>query len=110
MEKVINKVFLSGCAGADAEVRNFPDQQKLARVNLAVTEHYKNSLGEDIRKTQWFTLIFWNSKADIAETQIKKGTWFSIEGRLNTNNYEAKDGTKRYANDIVVNEIEFKPL
>ncbi|RYE58991.1 MAG: single-stranded DNA-binding protein, partial [Sphingobacteriales bacterium] len=40
----------------------------------------------------------------------KKGTWFSIEGRLNTNNYEAKDGTKRYANDIVVSEIDFKAL
>ncbi|RZK10783.1 MAG: single-stranded DNA-binding protein [Flavobacterium sp.] len=110
MENVVNKVILSGCAGADAEVKNFPDQQKLASVNLAVTEHFKNSLGEDIRKTQWFTLTFWNAKADIAETQIKKGTWFSIEGRLNTNNYEAKDGTKRYANDIVVSDIDFKAL
>jgi single-strand DNA-binding protein len=108
MENVVNKVFLKGYAGADAEVRNLPSQQKLARVNLAVTEHYKNSLGEDIKKTQWFTLIFWNAEAGVAETQIKKGTWFSIVGRMHTNNYEAKDGTKRYANDIVVSEIDFK--
>ncbi|MDQ7947521.1 MAG: single-stranded DNA-binding protein [Pedobacter sp.] len=108
MENVVNKVMLSGCAGADAEVKIFGENQKLARVNLAVNEHYRNSLGEDVKKTQWFTLTFWNTKADLAEAQIKKGTWFAVEGRLQTNNYEAKDGTKRYATEIVVNEVEFK--
>ena len=108
MENVVNKVLLSGCAGADPEIKIFSENQKLARVNLAVNEHYKNSLGEDVKKTQWFTLTFWNAKADIAEAQIKKGTWFAVEGRLHTSNYEAKDGTKRYATEIVVNEIELK--
>ncbi len=108
MENTVNKVFLSGCAGADAQIYTFPESQKLARVNVAVSEHYRNALGEDIKKTQWFTLTFWNAKADIAEAEIKKGTWFSIEGRLQTNNYETKDGTKRYAVEVIVNEVEIK--
>ncbi len=107
MENVVNKVLLSGCAGSDAEIKVISENLKLARVNLAVNESFTNSAGEDVKKTNWFSLSFWNAKADIAEAKIKKGTRFSIEGKLQTNNYEAKDGTKRYATEIVVSEITF---
>ncbi len=107
MENVVNKVMLSGFAGSDAEVRNFSNNQKVARVNLAVNEQFRTSNGEDMKKTQWFSLTFWNAKADIAEAKIKKGVRLSIEGRLQTGNYEAKDGTKRYTTEVVVNEVNF---
>jgi single-strand DNA-binding protein len=105
METVNNKVTLTGFAGADAIVKTFGKSQKLARVNLAVNEYFKGANGEEVKKTQWFNLLFWNTKANIAEEQIKKGTRFTIEGRLQTNTYDAKDGTKRYTFDIVVNEV-----
>lgn len=105
MKKVINKVTLTGFAGADAEVKALPGNLKLARVNISVNETYKNSLGEDIRKTQWFTLTFWDANADIAEAEIKNGTWFSVEGRLQTNNYESFDGIKRLAVEILVQKV-----
>ncbi|TCD11261.1 single-stranded DNA-binding protein [Pedobacter frigidisoli] len=110
MESVINKVVLSGFAGADAELRILSGNQKLARVNLAVNESYKNASGEEVKKTQWFTLTFWNAKADLAAAQIKKGTRFTIEGRLQTGSYEAKDGTKRFTTDIVVSELAIKEI
>ncbi len=110
MESAINKVVLSGFAGADAEIKILSGNQKLARVNLAVNEYYKNTAGEEIKKTQWFTLTFWNAKADIAEMQIKKGTRLTVEGRLQSGSYEAKDGTKRFTTEIVVNEIAFKEI
>lgn len=105
MESVINKVVLSGCAGSDAEIRILGNNQRLARVSMAVNEHFKNGLGEEVKKTQWFSLTFWNAKADEAVEQLKKGTRFSVEGRLQTNHYEAKDGTKRYTTEIVVSEL-----
>lgn len=105
MENVVNKVVLTGFAGSDVEVKVVAGNQKLARVNLAVNENYRNAVGEEVKKTQWFSLTFWNAKADLAEAQIKKGTHLTIEGRLQTGNYEAKDGTKRYTTDIVVNEV-----
>jgi single-strand DNA-binding protein len=110
MENVVNKVVLSGCAGADAEVRIVGGNSKLARVNMAVNESYRNTAGEEVKKTQWFSLTFWGAKADIAELKIKKGTRFTIEGRLQNNNYEAKDGTKRYTTEIVVDEVAIKEL
>jgi len=108
MENVINKVILSGCAGSDAELKTVGGNSKLARVNMAVNETYRNGAGEEVKKTQWFSLTFWGAKADMAELKIKKGTRFTIEGRLQNNNYEAKDGTKRYSTEIVVDEIVIK--
>lgn len=108
MENVVNKVVLSGFAGSDAEVKSISGTQKLARVNLAVNEYYKNAAGEEVKKTQWFSLTFWNAKADLAELKIKKGSRLTIEGRLQTGSYEAKDGTKRYTTDIVVDEVSIR--
>ncbi len=82
MENVVNKVVLSGCGGRDAEIRIVGGNSKLARVNIAENESYRNSAGEEVKKTQWFSLTFWGAKADIAELKIKKGTRFTIEGNL----------------------------
>ncbi|RDC56334.1 single-stranded DNA-binding protein [Pedobacter chinensis] len=110
MESAINKVVLSGCAGADAEFKTLPGNQKLAKVNLAVNEFYKNSAGEDVKKTHWFNLIFWNAKAELAVAQIKKGTRITVEGRLNTGSYEAKDGSKRFTTEIIVTDLVIKEI
>ncbi|MBO9673640.1 MAG: single-stranded DNA-binding protein [Sphingobacteriaceae bacterium] len=104
MESAINKVVLSGFAGADAEVKTF-GSQKLARVNLAINESYRNDAGEEVKKVQWFNLTFWNAKAEIAEAQIKKGTGLTVEGRLQANRYDGKDGKKRYSVDIAVSDL-----
>lgn len=105
MESSINKVVLSGFAGADAEMKNLSGNQKLVKVNLAVNEYYKNAVGEEVKKTQWFTLTFWNAKADLAFEQIKKGINFTVEGKLQAGSYEAKDGTKRFTTEVVVSEL-----
>jgi len=110
MESTINKVVLSGFAGADAEVKNVSGNQKLARVNLAVNEYFKNASGEETKRTHWFTLTFWNDKADLAVAQIKKGTRLTIEGKLITGSYVAKDGIKKFTTDIVVNEVAIKEI
>ncbi|WP_443944084.1 single-stranded DNA-binding protein [Pedobacter sp. AW1-32] len=110
MEIVTNKVVLSGFAGTDAEVKILSENQKLAKVNLAVHENYRNMSGEEVKKTQWFNLVFWNAKADFAETNIKKGTQLTIEGKLQTGSYIAKDGSKRYTLDIIVQDVQYKAL
>jgi len=110
MESAVNKVVLSGFAGADAEVKSLSGNQKVARVTLAVNEFYKTSSGEEVKKTQWFNLTFWNAKAELAGAQIKKGTRLTIEGRLQTGSYEAKDGSKRFTTDIVVNDLVVKEI
>ncbi|HEY1024655.1 MAG TPA: single-stranded DNA-binding protein [Sphingobacteriaceae bacterium] len=101
-----NKVHLIGFAGSDPEVREVGNNQKVARVSIAVHEGYRNSQGEYVPQTQWHKLVLWNKQAEIAEQLVHKGTAFAIEGRLNSNSYTAKDGTKRYVTEVVVSELQ----
>jgi single-strand DNA-binding protein len=104
MESAVNKVVLSGFAGADADVK-VVGSHKIAKVNLAINESYRDAKGEETKKVNWFTLTFWNAKAEMAETQIKKGTGLTIEGRLEAGVYNGKDGKKHYTTNIIVNEV-----
>ncbi len=106
MENVKNSVRLTGLAGSDPVVINFANEKRMARVSIAVNEFYKSSSGEPVNQTQWFNLIFWDKKVDLVEKVVKKGMRFSIEGKLNTQNYTDKKGEQRYITEIVVNTVE----
>lgn len=106
MENIRNSVRLMGFAGSDPVIINFASQKRMARVSIAVNEFYKNTAGEAVNQTQWFSLIFWNKKVALVENIIRKGTRFSIEGKLNTQAYTDKKGEQRYSMEIVVNNIE----
>jgi single-strand DNA-binding protein len=106
MESAINKIILSGYAATNAEIKLLAGNQKLVKINLGVNEYYKNKSGEEIKKTQWINLVFWNSLADEAERGIKKGSKITVEGKLNTNNYITKEGAKRFSTEILVSELK----
>lgn len=106
MGNVKNSVRLTGFAGSDPVIIKFANEKKMARISLAVNELYKNNAGESINQTQWFNLVFWNKKVDLLAMTIKKGTRFSLEGKLNTQNYTDKKGEQRYTTEVVVNAIE----
>lgn len=106
MENIKNSVRLMGFAGSDPVIINFASQKRMARVSIAVNEFYKNTAGEAVNQTQWFSLIFWNKKVTLVEDVIRKGSRFSIEGKLNTQAYTDKKGELRHTMEIVVNSIE----
>ncbi|MES2418374.1 MAG: single-stranded DNA-binding protein [Bacteroidota bacterium] len=106
MNNLKNSVRLAGFAGSDLVVTTFENNKKVGRVSVAINEYFRSKAGEENKQTQWFNLVFWNAKADEAEKLIKKGTEISVEGRLVSQVYIAKDGQKRYATEIAVNEFE----
>lgn len=110
MEKVRNSVRLTGFAGTDPIIINFANEKRLARVSIAVNEVYKNCLGVSMNQTQWFNLIFWNKKVELVERAVRKGTRFSIEGKLNIQSYKDKSGEMRYSTEVVVNAMELDVL
>ena len=85
---------------------NFANQKRMARVSIAVNEFYKNSAGEAVNQTQWFNLVFWNKKAELAVKSIVKGTQFSVEGKLVTQSYTDKKGELRYTIEVNVNTLQ----
>ena len=96
-----NKVQLIGNLGNAPEVRSTEGGKKLVRFSVATNEQYKNAKGERVTETQWHNLIAWGKVADIAEKFLVKGTEVAIEGKLINRNYMDKEGNKKFATEIV---------
>ncbi|GMN12123.1 single-stranded DNA-binding protein [Croceitalea sp. MTPC9] len=105
MNALKNKVQLIGNLGSDPEIKVLENGTKLAKFSLATNDSYKNAKGEKVEETQWHNLVAWGKVAEIVENFTSKGKQIAIEGKLQYNTYETKEGEKRYSAEIKVNEI-----
>jgi single-strand DNA-binding protein len=105
MKSLRNSVQLIGNLGMDPEVKQVSNGNKMARFSLATTETYKNQKGEKVSETQWHKLIIWGGLAEVAEKYLKKGKQIAVEGRLETNTYDDKDGNRKFFTQINVNDL-----
>jgi single-strand DNA-binding protein len=105
MNTLRNSVRLVGNLGTDPEVKSFENNRKLAKIAIATNEIYKNDKGEKVSETQWHNLVLWGTQATLAGDLLRKGDEVAVEGKLTTRSYVDKDGNKRYATEVVVNEF-----
>lgn len=103
----VNKAILIGNLGSDPELRYTPSGTAVASFNIATTERYKDKSGEQQERTEWHTIVCWRRLAELANEYLKKGRPVYIEGRIQTRNYEDKDGIKRYKTEIVCQQMQF---
>ncbi len=104
MSNLRNKVQLIGRLGMDPEVKTF-DNGQMARMSIATSDHYRNGKGEQVEETQWHNVVAWGKTAEIAEKYLRKGQEVVINGKLETRQYDDKDGNKRYITQVVCNEL-----
>jgi single-strand DNA-binding protein len=105
MSSIRNRVRLIGNTGADPEILTLESGKKLAKVNLATSETYKDAKGEKVTETQWHHLVIWGKTAEVVEKYVNKGKEIAVEGKLTYRNYEDKNGEKRYSTEIVVDDV-----
>lgn len=105
MSTLRNKVQLIGHVGNDPEIKTLDGGRKLAKLNVATNESYKNDKGEKVEETQWHSLIAWGKTAEIIEKYVVKGKEIAIEGKLTHRSYEDKNGEKRYVTEVVIDEL-----
>ena len=104
---MINKVILIGNVGADPEVRALEGGVKVARQRSATTERIYNRQTQETKEhTEWHNVTLWRNLADVADRFIRKGSQVYIEGSLRTRDWTDKDGNKRYATEIVANDLK----
>ena len=104
---MINKVILIGNVGADPEVRALEGGVKVARLRIATTERIYNRQTQETKEhTEWHNVTLWRNLADVADRFIRKGSQVYIEGSLRTRAWTDKDGNKRYATEIVANDLK----
>ena len=97
----VNKVVLVGHLGGDPETRFLPSGAAVANFNLATNESWKDTNGEFQDKTEWHRCVMFGKSAELAVDLLKKGQLAYIEGKLQTRNWEDKDGVKRYTTEVV---------
>lgn len=100
------KFICVGRIGKDPEVRRLESGIAVAKTSLAVSESYKDKDGNKQEKTQWLNLVMWRNLAEVAEKYVKKGQLVFIEGKVETREYEDKDGVKRYLTEIICSELK----
>jgi len=105
MKNLRNNVQLIGNLGMNPEVKTLESGSTVAKFSIATSDRYKNNKGEQVEDTAWHNVVAWGKTAEIAEKFLKKGSQIAIDGKLTNRSYEAKDGTKRYVSEILVNEI-----
>jgi single-strand DNA-binding protein len=102
----VNKVILVGNVGQDPETRYMPNGNAVTNISLATSETWKDkNTGEQVEKTEWHRITFYQRLAEIVAEYVRKGSKLYIEGRLQTRSWE-QDGIKRYATDIIANEMQ----
>ncbi|MDA9262014.1 single-stranded DNA-binding protein [Flavobacteriales bacterium] len=105
MNNLRNKVQLIGRLGQSPEVKNLESGKTVANFSLATNDKYKNQKGEWIENTEWHNLVAWGKTAEIIEKYVQKGSEIAIEGKLTNRSWEDKEGNKRYATEVLVNEV-----
>ena len=105
MKSLRNSVQLIGNLGNDPEVKEVANGTKMVRLSLATTENYHKANGEKASDTQWHNLVIWGKLADVAEKYLKKGKQIAVEGKLETNTYDDKDGQRKYFTQVRVNDL-----
>jgi single-strand DNA-binding protein len=98
---MLNKVMLIGRLGRDPETRYTSGGQAVANFSVATDETYKDRNGERQKRTEWHKIVVWGKQAEIAQQYLKKGSLVFIDGRIQSREWQDKEGQKRNSFEIV---------
>ena len=107
MARGVNKVILVGNLGADPETRYTASGAAITGIRIATSESWKDKqTGEQQERTEWHSITFFGRLAEIAGEYLRKGSQVYVEGRLQTDKWQDKDGNDRYTTKVIANEMQ----
>ena len=106
MSGSVNKVILIGNLGRDPEVRHTQDGNPIVNLSVATSESWKDrTTGERRERTEWHRIVAWARLAEQCANLLSKGKLVYIEGRLQTRDWNDRDGNKRRTTEIFINRM-----
>ncbi len=93
--------MLIGNLGKDPDVQLLEGNIAVAKFPLATTETFKDRSGKLVSQTEWHTVVLWRGLAELAQKYLHKASLVYIEGRLRTRSWEDKDGNRKFATEVV---------
>jgi len=97
----VNRVTLVGNLGKDPDMQFLEGNIGVAKFTLATTESFKDRSGKLISHTEWHNIVLWRGLAELAQKYLHRGSLVYIKGKLKTRSWEDKDGNKKFATEIV---------
>lgn len=101
----MNKCILVGNLTRDPEVSTIPSGVSVCKFSIAVQRTFTNANGE--READFLNIVAWRGLADNCGKYLTKGSKVAVSGSIQTRSYDDKDGNKRYATDIIADDVEF---
>lgn len=109
MAQNINSVVLTGNLTKDPELRATTGGTDVATLRVAVNGRKKNGQGEWVDDPNFFDVTAFGGQARTCGEYLKKGSPIAVAGRLDWREWEAKDGSKRSAIQVIANDVQFLP-
>jgi single-strand DNA-binding protein len=106
----MNEVRLMGYTGKDIELKYMPNGNAVINFSISTEDRYKDKAGVTQKKTEWHNLVQFGKGAEITQKYVTKGSQILVEGKLQTRQWEDRDGNKRQKTEIVVQRVEFGRL
>ncbi len=103
----LNYVILVGNLTRDPQVRNTPGGATVADLGMAINEKYKNKNGEMQEIVTYVDVVAWGRQAEVCQQYLHKGSPVLIEGRLQLDQWESKEGEKRSKLRVRADRIQF---
>lgn len=103
----VNKAILVGNLGRDPELRQTPSGQSVCNFTLATSESWTDRNGERVERTEWHRIVAWGKTGELCAQYLSKGRTVYVEGRIQTREWEDKDGNKRYTTEINAQTVNF---
>lgn len=103
----VNKVILLGRLGQDPELRQTGTGKPVCKLSMATSEKWNDQFGQKQERTEWHAVIVWGKLAELCNQYLQKGRECFVEGRLQTRQWEDKEGMKRYTTEVVATTVQF---
>ncbi len=101
----MNKAILIGRLTRDPELRATTSGRSVCQFSIAVNRTFTNANGE--READFINCVVWDKQAENLAKYQKKGNQIAVDGRIQTRNYDDKDGKRVYVTEVLVNSVSF---
>jgi len=105
----LNKVFILGRLTADPQLRSTPSGAQVANFSIATNRVWNDVSGAKKESTEFHNVVVWGRQAEVASRFLVKGALVLIEGRLQTRDWEGKDGQKRKTTEVICERMQLGP-
>ena len=103
----VNKAIVVGNLGKDPEVRYTSGGSAVCNFTVATNEQWKDKSGQKQERTEWHRIVAWGKTAELCGEYLSKGRTVYVEGRIQTRDWQDRDGNKRYTTEIVAQTVQF---